>query len=320
MKDQITLFDTSIATNNVGDEIIMDAVNVEVNQVFSKSRICRVASHDKIGIGALSLIRNSDFAIVGGSNILSSEMNKYKQWKLDLMDVYFIPSNVLLLGVGWRQYQQKTNFYTRKILKKILCSDLIHSVRDNYTKDKLIEIGIENVINTGCPTMWNLTPEHCSVIPLEKAKKVLFTLTDYSKDVLRDKFFIEQLLKNYESLWYWPQGRLDLQYLIELGYRSQINIVSPNLNAYNSFLNTNDCDYIGTRLHGGIRALQKKHRTIILGIDNRAMEKKADFNLPVLDRLKIEEIDGMINRPLKMDIKLPSRDIDRWKFQFIKEV
>ncbi len=35
----ISVLDTSICSLNVGDEIIMDAVNREINQMFSDSRI-----------------------------------------------------------------------------------------------------------------------------------------------------------------------------------------------------------------------------------------------------------------------------------------
>lgn len=314
-KGQLTLFDTSIATNNVGDEIIMDAVNREVHNIFFKNRICRIASHDKIGISSLSLIRHSDFAIVGGSNILSSRMNQYKQWKLDLIDVYFIPSNVLLLGVGWRKYQQQTSFYTKRMLKKILTSEVIHSVRDNYTQNKLFEMGITNVINTGCPTMWTLTPEHCSDIPVKKAPKVIFTLTDYDCNVSADRRLIEILFKNYKEVYFWPQGRLDHKYISDLTDK-EIKIVNPNLKSYDAFLDENDCDYIGTRLHGGIRALQKKRRTIIIGIDNRALEKQKDFNLPVINRKEIDSIENMINNDLKTEIVIPQDNINKWKNQF----
>lgn len=316
-KNQVTLFDTSIATNNVGDEIIMDAVNREVFNAFPTNRICRVASHDKIGISGLSLIRHSDYGIVGGSNILSSKMNKYKQWKLDLFDVYFIPKNVLLLGVGWRQYQQQTNLYTKTMLKKILTPEVQHSVRDKYTQQKLADIGIHNVITTGCPTMWTLTEAHCAMIPKKKSDKVIFTLTDYDCDLNADKQLVEILLKNYKEVYFWPQGRLDFQYLQRLT-NEKINIVNPNLTSYDFFLDNNDCDYIGTRLHGGIRALQKGRRTVIIGIDNRAIEKQKDFNLPVVNRTELSSIEAIINSDLILNISIPVENINRWKNQFAK--
>ena len=105
----ITTIDTSIATHNVGDEIIMRAVDDAVFTTFPPARNCRVPSHEKIGRTSLSLIRHSDYAILGGSNILSSYMNKYKQWKIDLIDSMFIKHKVVTLGVGWRNYQGAPN-------------------------------------------------------------------------------------------------------------------------------------------------------------------------------------------------------------------
>src|SRR5690606_10235922 len=101
---------------------------------------------------------------------------------------------VILLGVGWRNYQQKPNFYTRKLLKNLLNEEYLHSVRDSYTEKKLKDEGFQNVINTACPTMWQLTPGHCEQIPKKKQEKVVFTLTDYSKDPQNDRFLIDTLL------------------------------------------------------------------------------------------------------------------------------
>lgn len=316
----ISVFDTSIATQNIGDEIIMDAVYNELYDVFKDDMFLRIPSHEVIGISSLSLIRNSVFGIVGGSNILSSAMNRYKQWKITLIQSYFIKQKVLLLGVGWRNYQDKPNFITKLLLNQLLNRKYIHSVRDSYTEAKLKEQGFSNVLNTSCPTMWQLTTEHCQDIPLSKADTVVFTLTDYSKDINADVFLIETLLENYKNVHYWVQSRKDLIYLNELNIDiDKIKIISPSLRAYTNFLETRDCDYVGTRLHGGVRALQKKKRTIIIGVDNRAIEKKKDFNLTVIERHELNsDLKKLINSELKTDIKIPTDNIVKWKAQFLK--
>ena len=233
----IAVFDTSIATQNIGDEIIMDAVYNELYDIFTNDMFLRIPSHEVIGISSLSLIRNSVFGIVGGSNILSSAMNKYKQWKISLLQSFFIKNKALLLGVGWRNYQAKPNLFTKLLLKQLLSKEYLHSVRDSYTEAKLKEQGFNNVINTSCPTMWRLTPEHCSNIPQKKSDTVVFTLTDYSKDLESDVFLIKTLLENYQNVHYWVQSRKDLIYLNELNIDiSQINIISPSLRAYTDFL------------------------------------------------------------------------------------
>ena len=61
----------------------------------------------------------------------------------------------------------------------------------------LDSMGIK-AINTGCPTTWTLTPEHCCEIPIKKADNVVFTLTDYNQDTKNDPLLIELLLDNYK--------------------------------------------------------------------------------------------------------------------------
>ncbi len=93
--------------------------------------------------------------------------------------------------------------------------------------------------------------------------------------------------------------------------------ISPNLHSLNETLSLKDIDYIGTRLHAGIRALQYKKRTLILAVDNRAAEISKDINLPVIDREKVDQIESWINSSYKTEIKLPEQNIERWKKQFI---
>ena len=65
-------------------------------------------------------------------------------------------------------------------------------------------------------------------------------------------------------------------------------------------------EYIGTRLHGGIRALQHGRRTMIIAVDGRAMEKKKDIHLPVVDRntLDADQLHEIIEKPRKMEMKI----------------
>lgn len=314
----IAVLDTSIASQNIGDEIIMDAVNTELHDLFKESMFLKIPTHEVIGLSSLSLIRHSVFGILGGSNILSSSMNKYKQWKISLLQSFFVKNKIITLGVGWRNYQDKPNFVTKQLLANLLSKDFIHSVRDSYTEEKLKKEGFSNVINTSCPTMWRLTPEHCIQISQKKSDTVVFTLTDYSKNIVLDEFLVNVLLNNYKQVYYWVQSRKDLVYLNELSIDKQrISIIPPTLRDYTQFLESTECDYVGTRLHGGVRALQKKKRTIIIGVDNRAIEKKKDFNLKVIERKDQKELlENTILSNFSTEIKVPLENIAKWKEQF----
>src|SRR5699024_9456661 len=113
----------------------------------------------------------------------------------------------------------------------------------------------------------------------------------------RDSFMLNTLKKQYESVFIWLQGSNDFNYFnsFDNDIKEGIQIIPANLSLYNNFLDTHDCDFVGTRLHAGIRAMQKKKRTIILSVDNRAREMGRDFNLNVLDRKNIQELEAFIN-------------------------
>lgn len=315
---KVILYEPSIGSNNLGDQVIVDGVKNALKEYLDDSFIIEMPTHTPLSARYINYLGNVDMKIVCGSNIIVGKLNTIlhlKQWALSMRTISSVAPCVLI-GVGSQQYNQKFNIYTRLAYKKMFRKDYIHSVRDTYTEEALKKIGITNVINTGCPTMWGITPKVCASIPKVKANSVVFTLTDYKPNKSRDEYFIEVLNSNYKEVYFWAQGTGDFKYFSTLKGIENIKIIKPNINAYNEFLETTDADFIGTRLHGGMRALQKKHRTIIIGIDNRAIELKRDFNIPVLEDTDINMLDHMINSNLKINIKLPYDNIKTFLKQF----
>ena len=312
------MFDTSILSENIGDFIIMDSVNKEMSSAITDKQMVTIATHDYPTKRGRRQLKEASYSLVGGTNLLNSHLTKRKPWKLRWGSSLFL-DKAILVGVGWVDYETKPDRISSIAWKKILHSDYIHSVRDEYSEAMLKSAGINNVINTACATMWGLTESHCSDIPKSKSKSVIFTLTDYRIDIEADKKLISLLLKNYENIYFWPQGARDLQYIKDLNIDlSQIKIVPPSLNEFDRVLNSDELqvDYVGTRLHAGIRALQKKRRTIIIGVDNRANEKSKSFNLKVCDRHNSEDIEESIRTQLKTHIILPVENIAIFKDQF----
>jgi len=298
--EKISVFDTTISSYNLGNDIIMEAVVKYLNELFPFSFVVRVP-YMEITSNTLKFLRKSDYIFFGGTNSLSSRMESYKQWGVNLFNSLFF-KNVILMGLGWWQYQGRVSLYTKYLLNRLLTKEYMLSVRDSYTENKLRSINFKNVINTGCPTLWELTNDHISSIKKERSEKVIFTLTDYNKDPIRDKKLISILTREYSSVYFWVQGWGDYEYLKQLTEISKIEILNPNLDSVNNILELQDIDYIGTRLHGGIRALQKGKRTIIIGIDNRSLEMQKDYNLPVIDQNNLVSLNSLINS--SMEIKL----------------
>lgn len=321
---KIILFNTAICSRNIGDYIIMQSSNEFFKKFFKKEFFIDIPTHIKLSIFNYKMLNNNKYMFVCGTNLLKPfKINSRKnQWKIGLLFLLYIlikkENNIILTGVGWNSYRIKNwSFLEKKITKLLLSNKFIHSVRDEFTKQKLNEIGIYNVVNTGCLTTWKLTKEHCKDIPQKKSEKVIVTLTDYDRDIKKDKQLFNILEKNYKKLYFWPQGSNDLEYIDNL-LKNSINyeIIPPNLETYEEFLELNECDFVGTRLHGGIKALQHKRRTIIIGIDNRAIEM-SEIGLPVIRRENIEkDLENMINSDLEIDINLPIENIEKWKAQF----
>ena len=253
--------------------------------------------------------------IVCGTNILSGNMRQYGLWKLPRnLENYH---EITLMGVGFDSKAEGYDKYTQRLLQTILKKNCFHSVRDTFSEKKLKSMGIQNVLYTGCPTMWNLTEAHCAGIPTGKASKVVTTLTDYCRDPSMDKAMLDTLLEGYDKVYLWLQGRDDLAYVRELGYEDKLTLIPSTLADYDTVLALEDLDYVGTRLHAGIRAVSKGHRSLIVSIDNRAECIGADTGLPTIRREDIPiALAERITGKFETKITMPWDNIARWKGQF----
>lgn len=176
--------------------------------------------------------------------------------------------------------------------------------------------GIKNVINTGCPTMWDLTDIKANDIPTTKSDNALLMLTDYSKNIDLDKKLIQLLITNYKKVYVWPQGRNDKEYLCDLGFSGIF--LDHSLPAFDAFLDSKiSFDYIGTRLHGGIRCILNKKRSLILEVDNRAKEIAKDTGLPTISRADFDYIKHWIAQGSVTKINIDAVPIEQWKQQFL---
>ncbi|WP_205672436.1 polysaccharide pyruvyl transferase family protein [Ammoniphilus sp. YIM 78166] len=310
----VSLLDTSIASTNLGDQVIMEAVEKVLLELLHGSFFTKIQTHDVISKVSHNILKQSQFKIVGGTNLLSSNMDRFNQWKINQNNVPYL-ENVILMGVGWWNYQNKPNLYTTKLYRKILSKRYLHSVRDSYTEKQLRSIGITNVINTGCPSMWELTSSHCNDIPKSRSQNVVMTLTEGRKNFHFDRKLYEILKDQYEKVYFWTQQALDYDYMNSIA-GGNVTYVAPTLRSFDQLLSSTKIDYVGTRLHGGIRALQHKRRTLILSVDNRASEIAKDTNLPVLERTNLDAIKQWTNNPFVTQIKLREPAIQRWKDQF----
>lgn len=333
MSNIITIFDTSYGSLNLGDFIIMEAINNLLDNIIENPKVylVRVPTHMNISKNYYEILKKSKLKILCGTNLFHlyyMPFSKFNPWKINFTQLNTL-RNTLLFGVGTSILNDSISFkriirnivkipYSEFMWKKLLIKDsnLYHSVRDTESVNILKELKFNNVLNTGCPTLWRLDEDHCSHIPTHKGKSVVVTFTDYNKQLSKDKKILKMIGKYYKEIYIWSQGSEDYKYIMELLDLTRINarILPATLKSFDEVLLVNDnIDYIGTRLHGGIRALQHKKRSIIIAVDNRALSFGRDFNLPIIDRNDIEELEEKINTQFQINIKLNKEAIELFK-------
>ena len=324
MLDNILLLDTSIGTDNIGDEIIMECTRKELDFLLSKSFTRNLPTHVSPfhwyqvwrKSKAIQSYTNSKYKFVGGSNILIPRMlTHYPQWNINMFN-YQPLKDCILVGVGaGRDAENGSNYYTRLLYKKLLNHTIYHSARDERSKRFMEYLGVK-AINTGCVTMWMMTPDFCRTIPTKKSDTVVFTFTASSTKDERDQYIIDTLRKHYKQIYFFPQCLGDYEYMHKFDNINDIHILPASKDAYDKFLTDTDTDYVGTRLHGGIYALRHQRRAIIIAIDERARSINADTNLPCVDKNNIKELEQKILSDFTTDIHMDFDKINQWKSQF----
>ena len=315
--DKLVLFDTAISSQNMGDSIIAYYCTKALSEIIAGKNVLRVPTHTLPSEKQLAEISHAGEKIVCGTNLITPHFEEFSNWKM--------PSNlegyrdIVTMGVGWGYYCDEISKISKFAYRTVLSKKKLHSVRDGYTERKFREMGIKNVVNTGCPTLWGLTPEHCALIPQKKASRVITTLTDYDRDPEADRFMLDILKSSYEQVFVWLQGTEDFSYLQSLIDPDSVQIIDRDLEQYTKALDMGDVDYVGTRLHAGIHAMNRGVRTIILAVDNRATEMGRDFNLPVMDRSDLEHtLMDKICSQWETSVKIPIEQIDLWKANIVR--
>ena len=325
---KVVIFDTAIATSNLGDEIILDSLKKELAFLLDDSFVMRFGSHVKnfgvkhslVGDRKTDFSYEADYKLILGTNLLSRDLRRSQgQWPIDNLNSWLYWGSILA-GVGTTYSEGRITAYSKKIYRRILRRDFAHSVRDDESKRFLESLGFQ-AINTGCPTLWGITPELCQKIPSKKAKRCVLSLSGFTDQLDRehDQMLLDILRQNYEELYFWCQTSLDESYLDTFDGVEEIPRIY-SLTKYEELLREGDIDYVGTRLHGGIYAIQHEVRTIVIAIDHRARGFNATNNVPICERQDIPtRLADMIQGEWQTEIIVDRTAIDSWKSQFFTD-
>ena len=323
---QVLILDTSIASGNRGDDIIMECTRKELapilQQAFERTLPTQVSPFHWYQVlrnsKTVRHFRNCKYKFVGGTNILVPRLlTHFPQWNINLFN-YQPRKGCIMVGVGaGAGAEGKIDCYTKYIYQHLLNRDYYHSARDERSKQYMERLGLK-AINTGCVTMWMLTPEFCAKIPANKADKVVFTLTASSNphNQEKDQYMLDILLRNYKEVYFWPQGVNDYDYFHRLKDIESVHILQASKQAYDDYLTNNDTDYVGTRLHGGVYAMRHARRAIIIAIDERARAINEKNHLNCIDYNNLQDLESMITSDFETKIVMDFDAIKQWKSQF----
>ena len=304
----VHLLDTAVASTNVGDEIIVEAALRHIGPSLENCYVSSSSSHDGLGPSGARLVEQADLVLFLGSNALSPHFHigKPSIWHLKKADVPLLSGKLVLVGVGAKAHYKDVEPRQMRLLNRLLHKDLAHSVRDATAASIVRECG-RTANNTSCPSLWQFA-DRVPVSP-GKADGVTFTLTAHKPDP-NDRAMIKILREEYRRLWFWPQQPRDLDYLRSLDCADGVEIIAPNLAAYDTHLHEHETDVVGTRLHGTIRGLHFGRRIIVISIDNRAEDISREVGLPAVGRSRIgSELGERLRNPEEVSLSLPADNI-----------
>lgn len=293
--------DPSIETGNGGDLIIAQAVGGELRELVPSGEIHPLPSRRPWTREERKLAQGCDLFVVGGTNLLTSHPHKYRQWEYGLRDAVLLRHRCILFGVGWWQYQDPPDVLARAMLRSALLPGVEHGARDSYTVGQLQHSGIE-AVNISCPTLWDAPPS--GTTRNQFRGPVVATLTDYMRDPERDEHLLKALRARTDELHVWPQGSEDVDYVTELGFAGQL--VDSDLSTFDDLLANPGMEYVGTRLHAGIRALAAGVPAVVVAIDNRAAEIARDVQLWSIARTDLNGLDRYLDELSSWGLVLPT--------------
>ncbi|MGR3464154.1 polysaccharide pyruvyl transferase family protein [Limimaricola sp.] len=280
----VHLIDTACASDNLGDEIIMERCRAEVAPLLRDAYVTTSSGHDGLGPSGRRAAAAADLVLMLGTNALSARfrLGSDYMWRIMPRDLAALRGKVVLVGVGGNRDFDRVHPLQRRLLRHILSADHVHSVRDHVALRLLEEIGRKGVM-TSCPTLWSV-PREMAVAP--QARRAVMTLTRHLAHD-SDAALLAGLREVYDEVWFWPQQPRDLSHLRSLPGHEGVRVLPPNLASYDALLAAGPVDVIGTRLHGTIRGLHHGRRALVVEVDHRAREIAGHSGLASIRRDEI---------------------------------
>jgi hypothetical protein len=167
--------------NNAGDFLIKHRAKNLLKEVRPDRAFKDFNAWEKIDDEKLEVVNNAKALILTGGPALQKNMYPGIYQLRDSLDDIRVP--IMSMGIGWKSasgnweniYDYQLNSSTKKLIARIAESGFSSSVRDYHTMHVLQREGMNNVLMTGCPALYD-ADSIGKKMEFNNINKVLFSL------------------------------------------------------------------------------------------------------------------------------------------------
>lgn len=259
----IAVADTSIASDNLGDQVIMMALERELRPVLADRATLVVPTHSPLGYRGRRILDAVDICLVGGTNLLPARPGPRQLWRLPPQ-----PSRrrkFVLVGCGFDRTPTRS---AAAYLRSVLHPNAVHSCRDAITQQYLLGMGMRAEL-TGCVTTWSTSNDAITSAERRQLSSSAVLITNSS---LRSSAAEENILnaasETYDSVSVWLQAPRDLTQLDHPRLRAA-PVVSGGPSSLVDHLRRTGADVVTTRLHAALLSQRTGARSTLFALDDR---------------------------------------------------
>jgi hypothetical protein len=319
---KVILLNPALGSTNLGDYVIEKGIK-SVFESWNVPFFAELSTHRTWTAEEAKIAKEADYFILGGSNLLTTSLFplSHTQWKIGLSEFLILRDKTILFGPGWRKDEGDLTYFTSRLYALLMAKDSPQLVRDGVSRQRLLKTGRE-IVNSSCPTLFRIQDVEENLNCIGNTT-VVVALSGNIKNVDQDKKILKIACLNYKKVKLFPQGIYDPvypeysdeTYFRELGL--DYEILEASLEDFSRELMTGS-HYFGTRLHGGIFAMQHGNPSTIIDVDTRAQNIFTGSGYDVLQREKLVEgfqIDATFRKPT-LNQEIIDQNLDRI-YQFL---
>jgi len=290
---KVILLNPALGSTNLGDHVIANAIK-SLFEDWNIPFFAELSTHRQWTGDEVKIAKEADSFILGGSNLLTTSLFpiSHTQWKIGLTELRILRNKTILFGPGWRKNEGDITAFTSRLYALLMAKAAPQLVRDSVSKTRLLKTG-RKIVNSSCPTLFRIQEVEENLNCIGNTT-VVVALSGNIKNVVQDKKILSIATSNFKTVKLFPQGIYDPkhpEYSDEVYYRElglDFEVIGSSLEDFSQEL-VSGSHYFGTRLHGGIFAMQHGNPSTIIDVDTRARNIFVGSGYDVLQREDLVE-------------------------------